>query len=84
MVDFSGRCRTGGNQPVGREGLAREGNLDILMPWGMPLTYSWIDIAGVGLWWQIVDFGGPSQSGENELTALLGLAREGNLDILMS
>ena len=49
MVDF-GVCLQGGeNQPAVQDGLAREGNLDILMAWGRIVTY-WY--SGV----KIVDF----------------------------
>ena len=51
MVDFRIPSQTREYQPVGPDGLAREGNLDILMAWGRIVTY-WY--SGV----KIVDFRG--------------------------
>ena len=62
---------------MGPDGLAREGNLDILMAWGRIVTY-WY--SGV----KIMDFGVGCQKWWDLPVGPDGLAREGNLDILMA
>ena len=42
MVDFVPPSRKGENQPLVPDGLAREGNLDILISWGRTLTYWYV------------------------------------------
>ncbi len=45
MVDFVSPSQEREREPVVQDGLAREGNLDILMSWGRTLTHRYLDMS---------------------------------------
>ena len=49
MVDFKGGCQKWWDLPVRPDGLAREGNLDILMSWGRIVTYWYVDMSDIDI-----------------------------------